>query len=454
MKQTLLIALLLINVQFAQAQTITGTLKQHAGQQITLTGFNYYKSYALTKTTLDSSGNFTLNYPEGYKGMAILKTQDNSSLVFVLTEPNIQLTGTHLQETDNLVFTNSTANKNFIKYAKDQGVRGNVLSALDFLKPLYQNQALLLAQENVLKTIENEQARLKKEDTNFITNLSKSSYVRWFIPFRKMVQEMPSIVRTKTHQIPNAIAVFRKTDFNHPNFKNSGLFKEFIEGHYMLLENMGQSLDSIAVQMNASTEHLVENLSHNEVLLNTVGEQLFNYLEKRSLFKASEYLSLKLLSNNQCTINTDLAKKLEGYRAMKVGATAPDIIFKNQDKSALSTDRLSAIKTTKLVVFGASWCPNCKTEVVELLKQYDNWTAKNIAIVYISIDTDKAAFKTAYANAPWQTHCDFKGWETQAAKDYYVSGTPSYFLLDADNKILVRPKTVAHANAWLNQFVK
>ena len=111
--------------------------------------------------------------------------------------------------------------------------------------------------------------------------------------------------------------------------------------------------------------------------------------------------------------------------------------------------KLSEIKTNKLVVFGASWCPNCKTDALELLKFYDSWKEKNVEIIYISIDTDKTAFETAYKNAPWQTYCDYKGWETKAAKEYYISGTPTYFLLDVDNKILVRPNSVAHANTWI-----
>ena len=260
---------------------------------------------------------------------------------------------------------------------------------------------------------------------------------------RTLVNEMPKTYNRYTERIPQNIQQFRSIDFKHPNFKTSGLFKELIEGHYMLLENMGQSIDSINVQMNLSTKHLINNLQENDSLLNKVSNNLFNYFEKRSLFTASEYLSVSLLTNNQCALTEDLAAKLESYRKMKVGNIAPDILLNN--------NKLSDVKTNKLVVFGASWCPNCKTEALELLKHYDAWKTKNVEIIYISIDTDKTAYETAYKNAPWQTYCDFKGWQTQAAKDYYITGTPSYFLLDADNKILVRPNSVAHANAWITQ---
>lgn len=443
MKKVCMLFSLMLSV-LTTAQNLTGNLKQHKGQKITLTGFNYNKTTKLAKSTIDASGNFTLNYPKDYKGMAILNTQDNSSLVFVLTEPSIQLKGTHLKETDSLQFINSTENTNFTKYAKDQGLRGNALSAFAYLEPLYKNQPLFAKQKKLLKQLKKEQNRLQKEDAQFIANLPKQSYTRWFIPYRKMVQEMPVIVRKKTNQIPNAISFFRTTDFNNPNFKTSGLFKEFIEGHYLLLENMGQPLDVVYKEMNVSTDYLINNLSINDSLLNTVSSKLIKYFEKRSLISVAEHLSNKLLSENQCKINDSLSNSMQKYAALKVGNTAPDI--------QLTNGKLSNLKKPILLIFGASWCPHCETEKTTLLKEYNNWqkAKKNIEVVYVSIDTDKKAYNTAFKNTPWINYCTFKGWDTQAAKDYYINGTPTYVLLDKDMKILVHPNSIAHAVTWVN----
>lgn len=438
MKKTLLSCSLLCSV-FLTAQTLTGTFTQHAGQQLSLSGFDHFKTIQLAATTVDSLGNFTLNYPKEYQGMGVLTTQDNSSLVLMLTEPNVQLSGTHLQDPNGLSFSNHTANTNFVQYAKAQGLRKNAMSALKFLEDLYQKEPLFTHRKKLQEAIKKEQAYLLKEEAAFIAQLEPQSFLRWYIPYRTLVQDMPGIVRMETHRIPEAIAQFRTTDFNHPNFRTSGLFKELIEGHYLLLENMGQALDSVYTQMNLSTQYLIDHLQGNEQLLNSVSNALFNHLEARSLFKASAYLSTTLLNNSQCVLEDDLANKLESYRTMKVGNIAPDITLEKQ--------KLSAIQSTKLVVFGASWCPHCKSEAVQLAQQYDAWKAKNIAIVYISIDTDPTALQTAYANAPWHVYCDFKGWNTPAAKAYHITGTPSYFLLDKDNKILARPNNVEHAKA-------
>lgn len=445
MKKYLVAMVLLLSVT-SRAQSVAGNLKEQSGQEIRLIGFDYYNTVELAKHTLDEAGGFILNYPKEYRGMAILQTDDKSSLVLVLGEPNIVLKGNHLTKTESIQFTSGGKNKIFLKYAKNQGLRDKALYALEFLHPLYQEQPLLAKQQKFLRTLEKEKVRLRGEDTDFVEGLPDNSYLRWFIPYRKLVQEMPVIVRRKTEQIPDAIAQFRNIDFEHPNFKTSGLFRELIEGHFMLLENMGQSLDSIKVQMNISSQYLIDNLKGDKVLLNEMGSQLFDYFEKRSLYKASAYLSENLLEGSQCDLTDDLVAKLEGYRKMKVGNMAPDIQLTDAIK-------LSDIHSRKLVVFGASWCPHCQTSTVEILNQYKAWREKNVEIVYISLDTDQKAYKSYFDKLPWKTFCDFKGWDSQAAKDYYVTGTPSYFLLDENNKILVRPNSVEHANVWITQML-
>ena len=127
MKKTCIVATLLLYSIIATAQSLTGTLKHHAGQQISLTGFNYYDSYELAKTTVDSLGNFTLNYPKAYNGMAILQSQDNNRLVFVLAEKNIHLEGNHLKNKDKLQFINSGENTFFLKYVDQEEKRSQTL---------------------------------------------------------------------------------------------------------------------------------------------------------------------------------------------------------------------------------------------------------------------------------------------------------------------------------------
>jgi thiol-disulfide isomerase/thioredoxin len=443
MKKIIVLLLLIVSKQQATAQTITGQLNAHAGQEINLSGFNNYKTIVLANTVADSLGTFTLNYPKTYRGMALLQTQDNNSTILLLNQQPITIKGTHITERDRLVF-NNTENTLFFEYAIEKGQRTNALSAWRYLENLYSKQPLFLKQTQVAKVILQEQNRILKEDALFVNSLEKDSYLAWFIPQRTLIEETPTIMRTETERIPEAIAQFRNTNFNNPNFKTSGLLKEFIEGHYFLLENMGQSLDTVYKEMNVSTNYLITNLTVNDSLLNTVSEKLLKYFEKRSLISAAAHLSNKVLSQSQCILNDSLVNNMQKYVTLKIGNTAPDI--------QLNTRKLSNLKKPVLLVFGASWCPHCVTEKKVLLAQYSSWqkTNKNIEVVYISLDTDKPAYNAAFKNTPWQSYCDYKGWDTQAAKDYFVNGTPTYVLLDKDLKILAHPNSIAHATVWVN----
>lgn len=450
MKKTIYTALITL-ISFTitvQSQSLTGNLEQHIGQTIKLLGFNNFTPVVLDSTVVDNLGAFKLNYAESYKGMALLQTQDGASLVLLLNKFNIQLTGTHLTEHENLVYRNSNENNLLLRYVKEQAQRENALAAWQHLLPLYKNSETLKSQQQVLKFIKKELKRLKAEDAQFIANLTDDSYLKWFIPIRKLVSEMPATAMRYPERIPENIEQFRSIDFKHNNFKNSGILKDLIEGHYMLLENMGQGLDSVFAEMNLSTDYLVTNLQGNDALLHEVVTTLFSLFEKRSLFGASEYLALKMLTQNSCVLDEKLAKRFEKYRSMKVGSTVKDIVFSENLKLSQLPNKYT------LLVFGASWCPKCVEDLPKLANYASKWKNKGVEIVFISLDTDQKQFEAFTKIFPWFSYCDTKSWESKPVQDYYVFATPTMYILDSELKLLVSPLSVEHANSWINYQLK
>jgi hypothetical protein len=135
-------------------------------------------------------------------------------------------------------------------------------------------------------------------------------------PLRSLLSGMPKTIHNYTERLPKDIAQFRDIDFTNPNFKTSGLFKEIIEGHYFLLENIYQPLDSVYAQMNVSTDYLIHNIKNNTALLNTVAINLLQLFEKRSLYKVAAHFSETVLSLKECTfvleakLHNNLQKKI------------------------------------------------------------------------------------------------------------------------------------------------
>ena len=261
-------------------------------------------------------------------------------------------------------------------------------------------------------------------------------------------------VNSSPKKIQSSKNPFLNINYANPQIYSSGLIYNLIEKQFWSVQNSPLSETSKYKEMTSSVDIILDSLIKNEQLYNDLTKYLFNYFEKYSLFAASEYISLKALSQKEVAINTALANKLESYQKMKVGNRAPNFelvgdVFKNGSavKAAIHLSDINA--KYKLVIFGGSWCPQCRAEMVQLLPRYNNWKAKGLEVIFVSLDTDKKEFENFTAPFPFYSACDYKKWETQAAKDYYVSSSPTIFLLDSNNKIILRPATVASLDNWL-----
>ena len=246
-------------------------------------------------------------------------------------------------------------------------------------------------------------------------------------------------------------------DYSDYRLYKSGLLKEAVEGHFWLIENMGQPLDIVFKEMSVSIDLLTTNLSKDEKKFNEITKYLFNLLERHSLLDASEHLAVRVLTQNSCTVNNEFANQLESYRAMKKGSAAPDIVFNNdvlkKGEVVKGVAKLSDIKSAyKAVIFGASWCPKCTEELGQLLPLYQKWKSKGVEVVFISLDTEDAKFKEFSSIFPFISACDFKKWNGQAVIDYYIFATPTMLLLDKDHKIILRPNSVNQIDAWVNSI--
>jgi thiol-disulfide isomerase/thioredoxin len=217
---------------------------------------------------------------------------------------------------------------------------------------------------------------------------------------------------------------------------------------------------TVFIEMKTSIDAMMGHLIKDEKKLNEVTDYLFDLLERQSLFQASEYLALKALNETSCTLNSDLAKQLETYRAMRKGNTAPELLFTSNVLAPNYTnkklpEKLSDLKNKyTVVVFGASWCPKCKEELPEIAKQYQKWNANGVEVVFVSLDEDQAAYQAFTKDFPFISTCDFKKWESKIVKDYYVFSTPTIFLLDNKREIILRPNSVKQMDAWVDWYLK
>jgi len=439
-----------------QAQTITCKMPLSIGESVKLESFKGFKNYTVANANITNEGFFELNFSSSDYGMAYLIVKGQKPFLIVLSNESIEIEAESFNNPQSVKLIKGRQNQLFSKYAQEHPRREQALTAWIYLEELYKSDSNFFDKVNQLGFIKNEKKRLKDEDDNFLNQLPKDDYIKWFLPIRKTVSNVSSIAQQRVQEIPATIDFFRKLNYSDNRLYKSGLLKDAIEGHFWLIENSGQPLDTIQVEMKKSIDAIIGNLLTDETKLNEITDYLFDLLERQSLFQASEYLALKVLNEKSCTINNDLAKQLETYRAMKKGNTAPDIVFPSNaffpaGKQVKKLSELSSNYT--VVVFGASWCPKCKEELPAIAKHYANWKANGVEVVFVSLDDNKEQFVSFAKDFPFISISDLKKWNSPIANDYYVFGTPTIYLLDQKREILLRPISVQQMDAWVDWFL-
>ena len=434
------------------AQIISGNVSQLGNQEIKLEGFNGLITYPISSTQVDEKGNFKLTYSQSDYGVGYLKAADEKPLFVILSGEDIELVGQTLNP-ETLSTVKGIENQGFERYAKEHPRREQVVTAWDYLNKFYTTDSMFASQKKTSKKIQEEIKRIKSEDLAYIESLPINSYVRWFLPTRKFVSSVATIAQYRTDEIPECILAFRNLDYCDPRLYKSGLYRDALEGHFWLLENSGKPADSIVQEMKISIDAMMAKLITNEKIFNEVTSYVFDLLEQHSLFQASEYLALKILNEKSCTINSNKARQLETYRAMKKGNIAPEMVFDTTYflNNTTTLHQLSDIKTPyTVVVFGASWCPKCKEELPEISKLYNKWKSNGIEVVFIALDEDKESFTSFASNFLFPCYSDFKKWNSKIVNDYYVFATPTIFLLNNKREIVLRPNSVSQLDAWVD----
>ena len=72
----------------------------------------------------------------------------------------------------------------------------------------------------------------------------------------------------------------------------------------------------------------------------------------------------------------------------------------------------------------------------------------------ISLDAEKEKYTAFVKYFPWLSRSELIGWEAKTALNYYVFGTPTMYLLDANNTILVKPISEKQIQSWLEMNEK
>lgn len=453
------VSILVLGLTHLNAQTITGHLANHPKQKVILYGFDNFDRYAIDSSQTDAQGQFTLNFSAAAHGIGLIETEVTRPSLIILAQEQITIEWTAIEDDFQVAITEGRQNLIFQQYLSEQPKREQALSALNYLQNMYAQDAHFSANTSVSKEFDKEIKRLHQEEAAFMKGLDADAFVTWYIPIRKLLGSVARIAQYETEKIPDTREALQAINYADDRLYKSGLLKEAIENHIWFIENSSGSLDSVFADINRSIDIIIDQLKKEDnEKFNLITQRFFDVLEKRSLFTSSEYLAKRLLDGDDCgCINPNFEKQLHKYGKMATGATAPDIAFTEftyfpEGVQAKSLSELNA--DYYLVIFAAGWCGHCTEEVPKIADYYPTLKDKNIEVVLVSLDENAKDFAQFAAPMPFISTTDYQKWDSQAATDYQVFGTPSYFLLDKDLKILQKLKSVEHIKSWVEWYLK
>lgn len=157
---------------------------------------------------------------------------------------------------------------------------------------------------------------------------------------------------------------------------------------------------------------------------------------------------LQQANNLKCELNDRLRHTLSVNNNTAIGAILPDYAFDRvHNTQAHSVHSIKAQK--KILVFWSSGCSHCQTDLPKLIPYYSEMKKRGIEVVGLSLDTDLTTFTHKASAYPWINATELRGWNSSFNEIYNIHATPTYIVVDKDNKIEAKPNMALDVVAYL-----
>ncbi len=151
-------------------------------------------------------------------------------------------------------------------------------------------------------------------------------------------------------------------------------------------------------------------------------------------------------------VSGEWRNELTKIQKVHIGKKAPDLLF---GKSGIKTFNhpLDSIHCSYvLLFFNETSCNHCQNEIDNINSSLDSLKKNDIRLISLSADTDIQSYHQGSKEFMWNEHyCSGLGYEDENFLNYFITGTPTYYLLDSNGIIVAKSYTI---NSILTQIEK
>ncbi|WP_284464040.1 TlpA disulfide reductase family protein [Chryseobacterium sp.] len=407
---------------FALQAQFTVTVQASADfkdQDAILYTLNGSKDIIVTKEQ-SKNNTWTFKYPNNYMGMMkVYFPGTNNTISFISENKNVNLKlETQNNKVKEIVYLDE-ANDLMSKQQEGSQKKELILPALAQIKEYYKDNT------EFGKALKLEIDRLSGKASSI--DAAKHPFISYYNTNYSKFLSAPVDAAKKVDQEE----IINFLDKSNDMLESSSLLRPVLVAYL----NSGGNTN-----VGASVDKLLDRLKVETPRGQTVLSELIDIFDVYDMneFK-NKYLSQA--KNLKCTINDRLASTLKSNANVEMGAVFPN--YKFQSATNTTAKSLHDIKADKkVIVFWSSTCSHCESELPKLLEKYNDLKTKNIQVVAFSLDVDKNSYTSKIAAFPWINDSELRGWNSNYVDTYNIHATPTYFILDANNKIISKPDHV------------
>lgn len=414
----LLLSVVSLNSLSAQFKVDIDAPATFKGKEVYLYSLNGSKDILETKG-VRKGNTWQILVDRPYRGMLKLYfPEGNTSINLISENKDVQLK-----------FDSNQGKVSNIQYLDESNLVMNNLQDIqqkkEFILPaLFQMLEYYKGNSEFGKSIETEISRLSGDQK---VDLGKFPFVNYYTSNYAKFIEKSATKQPLTHaQITNFL-----TNSNEM-LESSSLLRPILVAYLNVgpNTNISQDVDQLLKSVNTETPR-------GQTVLSELIE-IFDMYDMKEL--KEKYLAEA--TNLKCTINDRLAATIATNKNTEIGAVFPALKFENPTNTVAKS--ISEVKADKkIVIFWSSTCSHCNAELPKILEKYNSLKALNIEVIGLSLDNEKMAYESKVKDLPWINDSELRGWQSTYVDQYNVHATPTYFVLDSNDKIIAKPNHAA-----------
>jgi len=427
MIKKLLFALIIFPSVLVAQNTIKGTFTPAEE-------FKFAFLYKVTSTTslfvnnadVNEDGSFTINLDStATKGMyriVYAQPQDEYNFDFIYNNEDIELTYSLDKGLD---FIASKENKLLMSY------RNSISLVSQNINAFYSNSNQKEKEfKRIFKTL--------KDTQNEFENASEGTIASHFIKAsRPYFPSEFEDAETFSENLKNHY--FDHVDYNDQVLQNSGFLIDTSLNYVFTFINQ----DYENTSYNNNIDDVVNAIGDSNSIKHIILEVLWNQFADPQYESVANYIATTYLLDIAKTSNdTELIEKLILFKNTSLGETAPDFTLEIPKDDTVELIKLSDYNEAEryVVVFWSSTCSHCLEELPKLQDYSKSFEKDRLQIIAIGLEDEPYRWKDKTYELSNFLHVYGEGrWENEIGNAYGVTATPTYFVLDANKKIIDKP---------------